>query len=167
MAAHSLPTVTFAASGATVKLDAEATFLIDRNATGQPPVPAFSLLGPGLKSTLKIGLTNDTGAVVIVGSVGDVNIKLKPGRSSFGTLGPAIIAALSAPLNQIVNAFVVPIANKIIAKGIPIPSIDQDIGTYHIKAGVSHPVLSLKQGYLLMETDMEVSLTPKTTTTAA
>ena len=165
LSATSIPTVSIAVSGVTATLDAKATFLVAPSATRGAPLPAFDLRAPALKATVKIGATGGD-SPAITGSIGTVNLELKAGSSSFGDLGPAVIAFLSKPLNEVLNSVAIPLVNDVIKSGIPIPNIDQTVDGYHIKVAIANPEISPQDGFALVGTDVSASITPAATSIA-
>jgi len=159
LSATSTPVVSFARSGATVKVDAEAAFFVAPSATKGTAVSAFSMRCSSLEATVVISVTSDS-KPALTGKLGDVNVRLEPGKSSFGKLGPEIIALLSQPLNEILNSVVIPLANRVIAPGIPIPQVDETVGGYRFQLAITQPEITKEDGFGLIATDISASITP-------
>ena len=166
LSATAVPVVSFARKGATVKVDAEAAFFVAPSATKGSALSAFSMLCPSLETTVVIRATSGP-APALTAEVGGVNVRLQAGKSSFGTLGPEVIALLSEPLNQILNSVVIPLANRIIAPGIPIPQVDETVGGYRFQLAVTQPEITKEDGFGLIATDISASITPAAVSAAA
>ena len=97
----------------------------------------------------------------IRGAIDDINLKFAAGKSKFGNLGPALLALLSRPLNAVVNDVALPILNRMLHKGVPIPSVSTTVAGYHLTVTFSSPEIDLSGGtVLLVGTDAAISLVP-------
>ena len=153
------PNVSIGTDTAAVHADVQIDFQVVNGSAANGSIEAFSLLCP-FEAAASLGISNSTSSPAVTGSVHNVSLQLFPGHSSFGNLGPEIISLLSVPVNTIFNELIIPLVNQVIGPGVPIPTIDQTIAGYHITVGVANPTIALMQGYALVGTDLDISITP-------
>ena len=78
-----------------------------------------------------------------------------------GELLPALLALLSAPLNVVVNSVVLPLANTLLQRGIPIPQICADLAGYKLTVNLSRPEIDMSGGtFALVGADANITLVP-------
>jgi hypothetical protein len=153
------PNVSIGTDTAAVHADVQIDFQVVNGSAANGSIEAFSLLCP-FEAAASLGISNSTSSPAVTGSVHNVSLQLFPGHSSFGNLGPEIISLLSVPVNTIFNELIIPLVNQVIGPGVPIPTIDQTIAGYHITVEVANPTIALMQGYALVGTDLDISITP-------
>ena len=120
----------------------------------EAPIHAFTLTCP-FEASVDVKAVGDK----IGGEVGKVDLKLSAGESDYGSLGIAIMAALSSPVNAIVNDVALPILNKYLGDGFSLPSIDETFEGYNFKVEFVKPQIDLNDGYVLVGTNATASIT--------
>lgn len=126
---------------------------------GATPAPAFLLWSP-FEVTLHVSVKGNA----IVGGLDNATVTLYAGNCPYGDLGPDILAALSVPVNGILNALLIPLLNAFVAKGVQLPSFEEPLGQVAIVYGnFVNPVIALNAGYLLIATDANITIVAKTT----
>jgi hypothetical protein len=68
-------------------------------------------------------------------------------------------STLSQPVNAIVNGLVLPIINREIGS-VPLPTLDVSFSGYRLVVNFTHPELATFDGFVLVGTDAQASLTP-------
>lgn len=127
--------------------------------TKDKPQLAFVLWSP-FEITMHVGMKGN----YIVGGLDNVTVTVKPGDCPFGILGPEIISALSVPVNLLVNLILIPILNNFVSQGVLLPSFEAPMGSIAtIYGNFVRPELLLKPGYILIATDLNLTIIEKKT----
>ena len=75
---------------------------------------------------------------------------------------PVLLAAVSKPLDAVVNALLLPLVNAVLRRGVRIPQIAADMGDYRLTVNLSRPIIDMSGGtFVLIGTDAHVRLEPK------
>lgn len=173
LSAADRPVVAITASAITLRFPAKIFWSIEATRANQSgtqigigpgraagSIPAFSLSCP-LKASIGLGVgSTATGEPKLTGEVHNVNLACHANSSSFGTLGPQLIAALTDPANAAVNNILLPIVNRVLQAGFPIKPIDQVLGGYRLMLRPISPAIHLADGFAYLGTDARVTLTP-------
>jgi len=123
------------------------------------PALAFEMWSP-FQVTMHVSMKGN----YIVGGLDNVTVTLYPGDCPFGIVGPDIISALSIPVNQLINILVIPILDAFVSRGVLLPTFNTTLGSVAIIYGnFVNPQLLLNAGYMLIATDVNITIVEKKT----
>ena len=136
------------------------------DASGGRAVDAFHVRNKHFETS--VALSASDGPPTIRGEIADIDLKLSAGRSSFGVLLPVLLAAVSKPLDAVVNSLVLPLVNDILKRGVRIPQLSADLNGYRLTVNLSRPEIDMSGGtFVLIGTDAHVHLQPPPTRAGA
>jgi hypothetical protein len=118
---------------------------------------AFSLWCPlGAAANIYI----DNKGNVLAAKVDNITATFHTGESPYGGL-IGVIDLIGPLLNRLINDLALPVVNKLLSNGIPIPDYHKtisDIGTVY--ASLINPKLQLYSGYVLIGSDFNLTFVP-------
>jgi hypothetical protein len=143
------PNFALAAGQATV------TAALSMNFVAVPPegeVPVF-VLGTPFDADANVFLSSDNSTIqASLDNLG--KLKLTVESCEFGDLSPKILLLLNPVINTLLQTTVVPLVNKVLANGFPIPTIANE----NASLSFPNPVLSVADGYILVGMDFHIDL---------
>ena len=159
VAAITLPRLSMDSGNVALSAHVNLSFAVELPSGGH--IPAFTLWTP-FEAAVELTARADppTGVARLAGKVHNVDLKLKPGSSSFGGLLPILIVILARPLNFIVNHVVLPLANVALERGLPFPTFQQSAEGFNVSLALVQPTLKLCEGAVILGADAQLSLRP-------